>query len=566
MSRKELFLKFIKKHWQLSLFSIVLGFFASVLTLLIPIALGKYFDLMFAYHSRRAQVLDMFPFSFWENMSQFLLFFIFLVVLQFFITYAFRYFTALSGERFSKFLRELLFTHQLWIPLATYEAKGTGKYLLRYSGDMRSAQNLFTKGVLRLASDLLILLLALGFMWWFDVWVSSIVMGSLIIAILIVVWLNKHLRKVSITRRNRRSLLLAFVSERLRAIASLRAFNRYTPEILKFKKKSDGLYEIGSRYHAIYQLIYTIVPGLLYGVLTATLVVIYLRSEAHPQLLHSGNVLAYILLFLTIMPVIRRLLRAGLVWEMGLISIDKLRTVLTQATFESDRPAFHFKKGKIEAEALTFCWNKEKNVFNSLFFEIAPKSLFLFKGRPGSGKSTLLKLMMGLLIPTRGRIFIDGQDVSKVNGFSLRKYMTAVSPEFPLLGKTVFEAISYNKKKRNRTRAQKLLAHFQQDLPEEMRLQLDMPIGELGSRLSSGEIKLLQYLRAIMTRKPILLIEEPFKGLHAKVRPYIVQWLKEQHKERTIVLFSTSSNLQGLKANNTFALKQIPLDAISTTT
>ncbi|RMD73909.1 MAG: ABC transporter ATP-binding protein [Bacteroidetes bacterium] len=540
-----MFISFFESYWRQALAIVFLGLVASLFTILIPVSIGKYFDLLFGYHSHRAQVLDfILPASLWQSMRAFQVFFLIAVGLRFATSYGFRLGTALLGERFSKHLRELLFEHQLRIPLSIYQQSGTGKYLLRYSGDMKSAQDLFTKGMLRLGSDLIVLTLALGFMWWYNVQIFLIVAGGMLFSALLIRLLNKWLRRASVVRRDRRSGMLAFVSQRLQAIATIVAFNRFTPERARFQRRSEKLFAAGKEFQTVYQLIYTIVPGLLYLILALCLMMVHQLEMASTA--QQGNLLAFVLVFLTILPVFRRLLRAGLVWEMGLISIDKLMRILQLARDDSHLPDFHFRKGRIEVSDLTVAFDGRPLIQN-LHFTVEPGEMWHIRGRSGSGKTTLIQVLMGLLPPSGGQVRIDGQDVSSVNGFSLRKHLTAVSTAFPLLGKTVFEAVSYNQKEKNRERAARLLERLQRHLPQGRRLELDTPIGELGSNLSSGEQKMLQYIRAMMTRKPIVLIEEPLKGLHPAVRTEVVKWLGRQKMDKTILLFTTARTLRGLE-------------------
>ncbi|MEL6277147.1 MAG: ABC transporter transmembrane domain-containing protein, partial [Bacteroidota bacterium] len=58
------------------------------------------------------------------------------------------------GEQFTESLRCRLFDHQLLMHRQHYTEKGVGRYLLRFSGDLSSLQNLFTKGILRSLGDL----------------------------------------------------------------------------------------------------------------------------------------------------------------------------------------------------------------------------------------------------------------------------------------------------------------------------------------------------------------------------------------------------------------------------
>jgi len=499
-TKQQLIRNFFQRHSIRTALALVLGFVASVLLILLPISLGKYFDLLFGYHSYRAHFLDALPFSFWDTIPEFVTFFS--------IT------TLLSHE-----LRILLFEHQMYIPLSEYDQKGYGKYLLRYSGDLAAIRNYLVSGVLRFATDLLLIIMAL--------------IGLFLLS------------------------LLAYVNQRLQAMDTIQAFNRYVPEQKRFADRSSIVYRAGKKYQYIYQLIYSLVPVMLYLTLALTLYA-YARSSNSLDQLHQGNLLAFVLLFLTVMPNVRRLLRVTTVWKVGHVSFEKLIRILKLSQINQlPSTPFVYKGGAISVRNLSFSYDQKKFVLKNVNIQIPQQSGFTFiHGRTGSGKTTLIKLLLALYYPTEGQILIDGQDTRKVHPKSLRKYITVVSEEFPLLGRTVFEAISYSRKAEKRPRAQSILNFLQADLPPDNHLHLDDRIGELGDRLSKSQVKMLLYARAIISNKPIFLIEDPFKNLPSPVKNRILLWLNDHRKEKKFLFFTSKQGIARLlpNINNTFSL------------
>ena len=85
--------------------------------------------------------------------------------------------------------------------------------------------------------------------------------------------------------------------------------------------------------------------------------------------------------------------------------------------------------------------------------------------------------MLGEYNDYKGRIIINEQDIWEANIKSLRKQVTIVSDDYPLLGKTDFEAISYSRKDSKRKAAEIQLNKVQHGLPEEAKISLDQRIG-----------------------------------------------------------------------------------------
>ena len=423
---------------------------------------------------------------------------------------------------------------------------------MRYSGDLKSLQNYVTRGIIRATSDMVLLCLAVIVMFWLDWTAAAVVTGGITFVVLAVYLLNKWLYNVSVKRRNTRSGLLAFVNERLGAVLSIKSFNKEVTEQGKFEKRSSKLYASGVEYQAVYNAIFTLVPGLLYAALGVAL---WLISKQETSGLNEGALLAFILLFITVLPVFRRMLRVPSTWKVGNISFDKLLKILYLSS-EKDRThrvKFNYKGGEIELRNVGFSYGSSK-VFSNLSVHAKPKTTGLIKAEPGFGKTTLIKLMMGIYEPETGTVKVDGQDVATLDLKTLRKHITVVSNEFQLFGRTVFEAISYSRKDEKKAPTQAMLDRLQNGLPERQKLTLDDKTGELGANLSQSQRKLMQYARAFLTGKSILLIESPFEALSEIVGQNINQLLSERQGEITLVLLD-SSEPKGVKVDEIVELE-----------
>lgn len=544
---------FFKKHRsKLSVLSLV-GILSGMSAIFLPVSIGKYYTLMFDFENKRSAFLDFLPDSFFNSVPNFLLFFSILIAIHMLLAYARRYLMASMGERLTYELRNQLFAHQLRLETRIYEEKGIGKYLLRYSGDLKSIQNYLTKGIIGFGIDIFMILLFL--------WVLSRISHSLTLisffAILFMLFplsiLNYKLQDISEQRRNQKSGLLAFVSQRLQAIITIKAFNRERPEWERYLKRSSKNYQTNLQFHRLSSLIFILVPGLLYVMIAVIMYSIYWQKSSGIEI-DQAALLSAFLLIITMLPVMRRCLRIMICWKLGLISIRKLQRVLDlpieQGNFQDE---LILGEGNIKLDQLSF-GSANQRVFQNLSAEWAHQGLHLVTGGTGSGKSLLIKILLGIYAEYEGEIFIDEQNIRQSDVKSLRKMLTVISADYPLLGKTVFEAISYSRKPSKRKGAGLMLDRIQQGLAENAKLSLDDRIGSQGHGLSKGQERILLFTRALLTRKPILLLDEPFSSIEPHIQQHLLKLIKRLRKKRTIILFLKQNDLPKLSFDSVLDL------------
>ncbi|WP_237153815.1 sulfate/molybdate ABC transporter ATP-binding protein [Oryzibacter oryziterrae] len=177
---------------------------------------------------------------------------------------------------------------------------------------------------------------------------------------------------------------------------------------------------------------------------------------------------------------------------------------------------------------------------------VASGELVALLGPSGSGKTTLLRLIAGLDFPTTGHLFIGGEDavdktVQERNiGFVFQHYAL-----FKHL--TVADNIAYGL--RVRPRALRPDEKAIKDKVEELLALIQLPGhgGRYPSQLSGGQRQRVALARALAVEPRLLLLDEPFGALDAKVRKELRVWLREFH-DRTghTTLFVTHDQEEAL--------------------
>jgi sulfate transport system ATP-binding protein len=155
-------------------------------------------------------------------------------------------------------------------------------------------------------------------------------------------------------------------------------------------------------------------------------------------------------------------------------------------------------------------------------------ALVALLGPSGSGKTTLLRILGGLEFPTAGRVLFDGQDATGLTvqerraGFVFQSYAL-------FRHMTVFENIAYGLNARPRaTRPAK--AEIARRVTKLLELiQLPDIGGRYPSQLSGGQRQRVALARALAIEPRMLLLDEPFGALDAKVRKELRQGLRDIH-------------------------------------
>jgi sulfate transport system ATP-binding protein len=149
-------------------------------------------------------------------------------------------------------------------------------------------------------------------------------------------------------------------------------------------------------------------------------------------------------------------------------------------------------------------------------------------GPSGSGKTTLLRVIAGLEMPDRGSVLFDGADTTARSAKSRR--VGFVFQHYALFRHmTVFENVAFGLRVRPRAR---------RPSPEEIRRRVDellalVQLDYLGARypsqLSGGQRQRVALARALAVEPSVLLLDEPFGALDARVRQELRRWLRRLH-------------------------------------
>lgn len=203
---------------------------------------------------------------------------------------------------------------------------------------------------------------------------------------------------------------------------------------------------------------------------------------------------------------------------------------------KEDCPELSVKKGTIDFVDVSFAYNSGKKVFNHFNLHIKSGERVGLVGISGSGKTTLVNLLQRFYDVQRGKILIDGQNISDVCQESLHRAIAVIPQDTTLFHRSLAENIAYgnpNASHRALLAASKkaYADDFIQKMPEKYMSQ----VGDRGVKLSGGQRQRIAIARAILKNAPILILDEATSALDSESELFIQKSMSHLMRGKTVI-------------------------------
>lgn len=546
---KHTIYNFFFRHKGILFTACGLGLFSQVSAIVIPLCVGKFYQLSFGGQGGRSNFFDA---LFGPDITIYSFFVVFFLVVgvRFLLQWQSKRMTSIAGELFTSSLRSQLFEHLLKSDLTTFQSKPVGKYLLRFSGDLQTSQRIITHTCIGGFSDATYLMLAIGLVAMLDHTLALVLITGLPLALLLSTWAKRSYTKLHVAKQDKAAAHLAFVTERLQSIITIKAMNRITPEMRKYDKRAEEFKQTNIAYKNASALQSAVHPMLSYLLLGALMFTAYRIQQSTPDAAHGANLIVVIMLSIQMIPAMKRLMLTGSYYKTGSASLAKINALTQLPTEHLNKDSIHLPEASLTFKHVSFAYPQHP-VIESFSCTCTPKSITWIKGDSGSGKSTLSKLAIGLLQPQSGEIKIGPHHYQDISVFALRKHVAISQADMPLLGKNVFAALSYHTDPDKRPHLIALLAKLGF---ADAHLLPEQAINISGFGFSEGEIQLMNIARAVFTRKPILVFDSPFTKLDTSASAHVCKLFNELKKKHTVIVLSDKPPV-GLEIDHTYSLK-----------
>lgn len=432
------------------------------------------------------------------------------LLLEVIFQFLFVYFANLLGQEVVRDLRVNLFKHMLNFKMTYFDKSAVGRLVTRAVSDIETIASIFSQGLFMIISDILKMLVVIGFMF-YQSWQLTLLVLTVLPLIMYATRVFQKKMKVAFEEvRTQVADLNTFVQERITGMKIVQLFTREKAEHNNFKEingKHRNAWVKTVWYNSIFFPIAEMATSITIG-----LIVWYggLRAAVDDGIT-LGVIIAFIELSQLLFRPLRQIADKFNTLQMGMVAANRVFAILDTESSISNEGKIEVNdlKGEIEFKDVHFSYTDDEEVLKGVSFKANPGETIAIVGATGAGKSTVINLLNRFYEIDSGQILVDGIDIKDIKLESLRSEIAVVLQNVFLFADTILSNINLNHPEITEeeviTAAKQIGIHdFISTLPNGYRYN----VKERGVMLSSGQRQLISFLRAYMSNPSILVLDE----------------------------------------------------------
>ncbi len=444
------------------------------------------------------------------------------------------------GNRFIADIRIALYEKLTYADMQWIEATHSGLFLSNFLNDTNFIRDTASRVIIALGENLTkAVFLALA-MIWLDPLMSMIILASMPPAIF---FMNRQRGEMNLATKKtlqETGNLSKLITQTLRSLRVVRAYGQEEREIKRAKHTIERALEFSMRSlraRAKSGPVVELLAGIGFSV-----AILFAGMEGAQGRMTIGEFSAFLAAAMLLYQPLKALAQLQISLQEGVAAsgrvfgiIDQPQTMLEPAG-ASD---LKLKKGSISFKKLDFAYEDGNLVLSDFSLDIPAGKSVALVGPSGAGKSTILNLVLRFFDPVKGKILIDGQDISQLKLSSLRAHIALVTQDPILFDDTLEANIAYGSKKLDTGKVKKAAkAAAAHDFIMAFSQGYQSPAGEAGNNLSGGERQRIAIARALMHDAPILLLDEPTSALDSQAEEKVQKALSHLMKDRTVLMIA----------------------------
>ena len=348
--------------------------------------------------------------------------------------------------------------------------------------------------------------------------------------------------KTSIDESTYKYKVAGWLAETTRVIKSIKFAKRNNLHLQKTDEYVTSYLEARNKHFRILLFQYNVLV-LFKTVITAAMLIVGTILLVNQQLNIGQFIAAEIIILLVLNSVEKLITNLSSVYD-TLTSIEKIYGFTEKPVEENGSVHLpDISNGlKIEMRNLSFSYNNETDVLNSISLQINPGEKICVMGKDSSGKSTLLRLMTGAYTDFRGTLLMDDIPVGNYDLASLRSQIGILINQQDIFQGTVWDNIALGDESISIQSVIDIAAKVGlNDFIDTLKKGYDTMLDPTGKRLPRNVIHKILLVRAITGRPRLLLLEDPWMNVQNSHRQQIIQLLNEI-KNTTIVVVSNDED------------------------
>ncbi|BDY06763.1 peptidase domain-containing ABC transporter [Ferrimonas sp. YFM] len=413
------------------------------------------------------------------------------------------------SAQFNFYLGVNLLHHLLRLPMNFFESRHIGDLVSRF-GSLAQIRERLTTGLVETFVDGIMVLTVLIVMFVYDVRLTFIVLAAVCLYAILRLALYRSLKRTTEESIRASAAEQSTFLESIRGIQTIKLFGRESQRQNLWQNQYSEVINADIRLGKL-EISFDSANKLLFGI--ENVVVVYVAALAvMGGGLSVGMVLAYMAYKEQLTQRASNFLEQLIIFRMLRLHIERISDIALaeEEKHREGTDTLERAQGGLRVRGLTYGYDSSESLlFDQLDFDVLPGEHVALVGPSGSGKTTLMKLLLGLLEPNAGSIYLDGVEIRGLGTRRFRTEVAAVMQDDTLLTGSVADNITFFDPEPNMLWMQKCaqIASVDNDI-QKLPMGYSSLVGDMGSQFSGGQVQRILLARALYKRPKVLFLDE----------------------------------------------------------
>ncbi|EBH4248035.1 ABC transporter ATP-binding protein [Listeria monocytogenes] len=440
----------------------------------------------------------------------------------------------LIGQDILKDMRTAIFGHLQKLPFSYFDSRPHGKILIRVVNYINMLSDLLSNGLINLISDILSVIVTLGFMLMIDPVLTLYSLALIPVLFVIVMVIKTAQRKAYQVLSNKQSNMNAYIHESIAGIKVTQSFSREEENFEIFTEVSN---EYRRSWMKAVKIQFLLWPGVQNIAVMTTCLIYFVGIKSYGVDVSTGTLIAFIGYVGNFWnPVIN----IGNFYNSLITATTYLERIFETMDVEPDiKDVPNAKKmppivGNVDFKDVYFRYEEGVDILKGINFHVDAGESIALVGPTGAGKTTIINLLSRFYNINSGEILVDGENVEEVTLRSLRSQMGVMLQDTFIFSGTIIENIRYGKLDATEEEiiaaAKVVRAH---DFISGLKDGYYTEVKERGSTLSAGQRQLISFARALLADPKILILDEATSSIDTQTEILLQEGLERLLEGRT---------------------------------
>lgn len=462
------------------------------------------------------------------------LFLAFLYVVGSLINYAQGYAISDMIQHFSKRLRTAIAEKINRLPLSYFDSHSQGDTLSRVTNDVDTVGQSLTQSLGTLISSVLLLIAVLFMMFYTNVVLSFVTIGSVLLGFVFSAVLMAKSQRYFQEQQSNLAAINGYVEEMYSGHNVITSYNGAEKTRQAFNVLNQNLYTSMWKSQFISGIMFPLMNFV--GNFGYVMVVIVGATMAINGSISMGTIVAFMVYVRIFSQPLSQIAQGITTLQSASAAMGRVFEFLAEADMEDDSHKLQqltSVKGHVQFKDVFFGYNPDKTIIHDFSAEAKAGQKIAIVGPTGAGKTTIVNLLMKFYDIERGQIMIDGVDIKDMQRSEVHDAFSMVLQDTWLFEGTIKENLIYNQKDitdQAVVEAAKAVGvhHFIMTLPDGYDTVLDDTVS-----LSVGQKQLLTIARALLKDAPLLILDEATSSVDTRTEELIQKAMDKLMEGRT---------------------------------